>query len=199
MNKEDTSLMLERWVGSREQVENYKEVIERNVHIKSLIRQYRLTIEEAIALRHYSSIGFYINDILVGSEKFTEIEKSIGHAASNLLRSALEKLPNYTETAVLSRQDFKGNILHNLQQYKEVIVPGFLSANIGFDIKSHRKHRLIINSKTGKHIAWISENNDTEDEVLFKDHTSFRVLYIETNDNNDEIPSGEIWFYLEEV
>lgn len=98
----------------------------------------------------------------------TESQVAIEKRGITLLRQALDKLPDYTADVVYSRQNFPKDLLQELLKYDDYAFEGFLASNIGFDLYSHRKNRLIIQSKTGKHIAWISANSATENEVLFK-------------------------------
>jgi len=107
-------------------------------------------------------------------------------------------LPNFTEEVVFSRQDLPPKLLNSILNYETYTAEGFLAANVGYDLFSHRKIRLIIQSKSGKHIEWISENSDTESEVLFKNSTSFKVLNIADSLTDESIGNGQIWIYLEE-
>ncbi|MEG2724016.1 MAG: hypothetical protein RR944_15095, partial [Acinetobacter sp.] len=74
----------------------------------------------------------------------------------------------------------------------EIQSPCFISANLDWEVKQQRPHKLIINSMTGKHVADYSENSDTENEVLFDKNTLFYVEDIEEY-------NSEIWFYLTEA
>ena len=147
-----------------------------------------------MALRYYTDSGYAaLNAVLNGSDLLSNESKKIELKGAQLLRQALDKLPDHSGVVVYSRQNFPQAFLDKLLNWEDVLFPAFLSANVGYDIRSFRKHRLIIESKTGKHLTWISAHKDTEDEVLFKNKIWFSVDDIEYRPNN------EIWFYLSEA
>lgn len=92
----------------------------------------------------------------------------------------------------ISRQNFPEHVIEQIHANYEIQSPCFISANLDWEVKQHRPHKLIINSMTGKHVADYSENVDTENEVLFDKNTLFYVEYIEEY-------NSEIWFYLTEA
>lgn len=157
-------------------------------------QEYYLTLPEQMAIRHYTDNGYAaLNAVLNKSHSFGNQTDTIERKGGDLLRQALDKLPNYNDVVVFSRQDLPVTFLDKILKLDDVRFLAFLSANVGYDLRSFRKHRLIIESRTGKHIAWISANSDTEDEVLFKDSTWFTV------DSIEYMPNAEIWFYLSEM
>lgn len=163
-------------------------------------KEYGLTMPEQISLRYWSSDGFAAyNGVLHKTLDWSEEKMQVGLQGVALLRQALDKLPNFTDEVIYSRQHFPQNLIDQLISNAQYTFEGFIAGNAGYDVFSHRNQRLIITSKTGKHIAWISENNATEDEVLFKNLTSFVLYDIVNHENDPAIPAGHSWFYLEEV
>lgn len=160
--------------------------------------KYNLTLPELIILRFWTDEGYeQINQYLhkknhlFSLERIDSIKKGI-----KLLRQALDKLPNYTQTVVISRQDFPQDFINRFMREGIMTCDGFLAANIGVDFDSLGCQRLVINSKTGKHINWISEFKDSENEneVLFKNSTSFNLLAWEYDED-----SGDTLYYFQEV
>ena len=168
--------------------------------IQTKAQEYGLTFPEQIALRYWSSDGFSaFNGVLHKTLDWSDTQMQTGLQAVALLRQALDKLPNYTREVVYSRQDFPDDLIDQLLQDAQYTFEGFIAGNIGYDLLSHRKQRFIVKSKTGKHIAWISENADTENEVLFKNSASFMLADIETHEDNPNIQQGHTWFRIEEI
>lgn len=173
---------------------------------------------EEIALRYYLRDGFEaINQNLLGTPlclKFSPEMKKALFMSSDILSRKLKKLPDYrSETMELnlgqhnlflqpltsqyldlpiSRQYFPEHIIEQIRTTYEIQPPYFVSANLDWEVKQERPHKLIINSVTGKHVADYSENSDTENEVLFDKNTLFYVEEIEEK-------GSEIWFYLTEA
>lgn len=185
--------IVSQWMNKVE-IEHLKKDLVVSDEIIILAQKYQLTLYEQMALRYYTDSGYAaLNAVLNGSDSLSDESKIIELKGAQLLCQALDKLPDHSGVVVYSRQNFPQAFLDKLLNWEDVLFPAFLSANVGYDIRAFRKHRLIIESKTGKHLAWISAHKDTEDEVLFKNKIWFSVDDIEYRPNN------EIWFYLSEA
>lgn len=185
--------IVSQWMSNTE-IEHLKKDLIVSDEIIILAQKYQLTLYEQMALRYYTDSGYAaLNAVLNHSDSLSDESKVIELKGAQLLRQALDKLPNHSGVVVYSRQDFPKAFLDKLLNWEDVLFPAFLSANVGYDIRSFRKHRLIIESQTGKHLTWISAHKDTEDEVLFKNRIWFSVDDIEYK------PNDEIWFYLSEA
>ncbi|RYY79351.1 MAG: hypothetical protein EOO69_07195 [Moraxellaceae bacterium] len=173
---------------------------------------------EEIALRYYLIDGFEaLNQNLLGSQlsqNFSPEMKKALFISSDVLSRKLGKLPDYRSEAMvlnlgqhnlflqpltsqylespISRQYFPEHVIEKIRTTYEIQSPCFISANLGWEVKQQRPHKLIINSMTGKRVDDYSENLDTENEVLFDKNTLFYVEYIEEY-------KSEIWFYLTEA
>lgn len=145
-----------------------------------LIRDFDLTIPEAVAIREYTGFGsFEINAFLNGIS-----DKDMSNIA-DLLRQALAKLPNYQGT-VVRRTKLPTEILEQHQIGKIVEYPAFTSTTSGkIDQFQNHPHRLVIKSKHGKNIKFLSVNS-YEDEVLFTSPTKFYVEDIVKGDYNKD-------------
>lgn len=195
---EEQEEIVKEWVSQNE-LRILKNDLLNSAEIVKKSKEYGLTLPEQIAIRYWSGTGCGgINGVLHRTIPYSKEQVLIELKGISLLRQALDKLPNYNEEVVYSRQELPQNLLESMLNYETYITEGFLAANRQFDLFSQRKIRLIIQSKTGKHIEWISENSDTEDEVLFKNSTSFKVLNIADSTTDESIEIGHIWFYLEE-
>lgn len=173
---------------------------------------------EDIALCYYLSDGFEaLNQNLLGtilSQTYSSEIREALFISAEILSRKLSKLPDYRSESLeitlgqhnsffqpitsqnldlpISRQNFPNNVLETIYSTYELQSPCFISANLEWEIKQHRPHKLIINSLKGKLVAPYSENKDTENEVLFDKNTLFYVEGIEEYDS-------ETWFYLTEV
>jgi len=198
LSLEEQEKIIEEWIPKK-QLESIKFDLLNSDEIVKMAKEFDLTLPEQIAIRYWSGVGCgAINGVLHQSSIYTKEETTIELKGVSLLRQALDKLPNFTEEVVFSRQDLPPKLLNSILNYETYTAEGFLAANVGYDLFSHRKIRLIIQSKSGKHIEWISENSDTESEVLFKNSTSFKVLNIADSLTDESIGNGQIWIYLEE-
>lgn len=198
LSLEEQEKIVEEWIPKK-QLESIKFDLLNSDEIVKKAKEFDLTFPEQIAIRYWSGVGCgAINGVLHQSSIYTKEETTIELKGVSLLRQALDKLPNFTEEVVFSRQDLPPKLLKSILNYETYTAEGFLAANVGYDLFSHRKIRLIIQSKSGKHIEWISENSDTESEVLFKNSTSFKVLNIADSSTDESIGNGQIWIYLEE-
>ena len=173
---------------------------------------------EDIALRYYLRDGFEaLNQNLLGaqlSQRFSIEMKSALLISAEILSRKLSKLPDYRSEPMglnlgqhnlfiqpltsrysdlpISRQHLPESVIEQIRNTYEIQSPCFISANLDWEVKQQRPHKLIINSLTGKHVADYSENLDTENEVLFDKNTLFYVEEIEEY-------NSEIWFYLTEA
>lgn len=173
---------------------------------------------EDIALCYYLSDGFEaLNQNLLGtqlSQCFSPDMKNALFISADILSRKLSNLPNYRSEPMelnlgqhnlflqpltsqyldlpVSRQNLPEHVIKQIRTTFEIQSPCFISANLDWEVKQQRPHKLIINSMTGKHVADYSENSDTENEVLFDKNTLFYVEDIEEY-------NSEIWFYLTEA
>lgn len=160
--------------------------------IASAAKGYGLSIEEQMALRYYTDTGHGVNSYLLETTPYNKKQYDIEQDGADLLNQALSKLPNH-EGVVVSRMTLPDSFLKKMQEGSELLFPAFTSADDEADVFPSRKHRLIIKSKTGKKIRWISEHADNESEVLFGSPTWFKVTGVEQKED------GEIWFHMSEV
>lgn len=173
---------------------------------------------EDIALRYYLSDGFdSLNQNLLDtqiSQRYRPEMRQALFISADILSRKLGKLPDYRSNSMqlnlnvhnsffqpmtsqyidlpVSRQLFPEHVIDLILTTYEIQSPCFISANLDWEVKQERPHKLIINSITGKHVAEYSENSDTENEVLFDKNTLFYVEDIEEY-------NSEIWFYLTEA
>jgi hypothetical protein len=161
-------------------------------------QEFGLSIPELLALRHYTGEGHAINEAFNGLGRMSPAQLEIEEQAAIVLSQALDKLPAFKDTVVYSRQNLPTSVVNDVYQYLDIKFPVFLSTNIGFDLKTNRRFRLIIASETGKRVTWVSQHSDTEDEVLFNQGVSFSVDKLETFEDNVDIPVGHLWVYLSE-
>lgn len=160
--------------------------------IATTAKEYGLSIEEQMALRYYTDTGHGVNFYLLETAPYNKKRYDIEQDGADLLNQALSKLPNH-EGVVVSRMTLPNSFLKKMQEGAELLFPAFTSADDEADVFPSRKHRLIIKSKTGKKIRWISEHADAESEVLFGSPTWFKVNGVEQKED------GEIWFHMSEV
>lgn len=145
------------------------------------IYAYNLTIPEAVAIREYTGGGFMeLNQIL--NDNSTD-ETLL--AVADILRTALAKLPSF-DGKVIRRTRLPPHILAQHQINNVITYPAFTSSTYDkTDRFAGYPHRLIIKSKTGKKIDWLSSNFG-ELEVLFTSPTKFYVERITKGDYNKD-------------
>lgn len=163
---------------------------------------------EDIALRYYLGEGAEsLNQTLLGtllSQRYSPRMREALFISADILSRKLKKLPDYRSETIeaalddydlsclpISRQHFPDLCLEQILTSSKLQAPYFISANLAWEVKQHRPHRVIINSLRGKHVAEYSENSDTENEVLFDKNTLF---YLDDYD----VFENEIWLYLTE-
>lgn len=172
----------------RDDYASMKEYI-KNPKIQQKINKYRLTETEAIALHYYTFSGHEdVNKLL---RRLIPGESNL-IIYSQILQNALDKLPNH-KGKVIRRTKIPDSLLKQHEIGKIVRYDGFTSSSFGKDVFTEYNHRLIITSKTGKKINWISDFDEIENEVLFKHPTKFRVESIEN------LPDGTIQIELCEI
>lgn len=162
--------------------------------IQVLAEEYKLTLPEQVALRHYTGDGYRnLNQMLNGLIKDGDPLYSELVAASKVLRSALDRLPNHVGQ-VVRRTQMPEAFLAKHQIGDTVDYNAFTSTTYGdSDVFSHYPHRLVIKSKTGKSVNFISEYKDQEYEVVFNRPKRFRVK------DRRELPNGVIEIELWEI
>lgn len=161
--------------------------------IQQLADQYGLTLPEQVALRHYTGDGYRnLNQMLNGLIKQGDPLYPELVSASGVLSSALDRLPNHVGQ-VVRRTELPNELLAKHEIGDMVEYNAFTSTTYGKDdVFNFYPHRIVINSKTGKNVNFISEYKDEEFEVVFNRPRKFRVL------NRTEI-DGVIHIELEEL
>ena len=182
--------IINEWIGKS--ALKMEEDLFLDLQITSYAEKYGLNMPEQMAIRHYTETGNGINAFLLGELTNDPKRNKILESSADILRTALQKLPNH-EGFVVSRLTLPDHFVKKMKRNSTVLFPAFTSADDEADAFPYRKHRLIIESKTGKKIKWISGHAKTESEVLFTSPTWFKVLDVEQK------PDNEVWFYLEEV
>lgn len=148
-----------------------------NPRIKKQADQYGLTQAERVILRHYTGTGYEpINATLWGNPHKKEWgSKEQVQNAAEILRSALNKLPDH-EGTVVRRDNMNAEFLAQHRPGRTVKYKAFTSATFGSkDVFAGRPQRLVIESKKCKQIDWISKYEKTEVETLFTSPTDFEV------------------------
>lgn len=93
---------------------------------------------------------------------------------ADILRQALDKLPSFNGMAI-RRTNLPDKLLTKHMVGSTIPYPAFTSATYDTNDKFiGYRHRLVIHSKSGKKIDWLS-SNPSEFEVLFTSPTEFRV------------------------
>lgn len=184
---------LSGWL-SQNRINRIAGVLEANIEIQSVAKQYGLTMPEQVALRYYTAEGFNdLNNLFYGNITKDDKHYTALVDASSVLSSALDKLPNY-KGIVIRRAKLPGAVLKQHQVGEVVTYNAFTSSTYGVnDVFSHEPHRLVIMSKTGKNINFISALKDDEYEVLFNRPKQFKVMKKSTLFN------GVVEIVLEEV
>lgn len=181
------------WLN-KNQISKIAKDLSNDQKIKQLADRYDLTLPEQIALRHYTGDGYRsINQmhnglIKEGDDLYPELV-----ASSKVLSSALDKLPNHVGQ-VVRRTELPPELLAKHQIGDVAEYNAFTSTTYGdSDVFSHYPHRLVIKSKTGKSINFISEYKDQEYEVVFNRPKRFKV------ERRRELPNGVIEIELVEI
>lgn len=144
------------------------------------IQELGLTIPEAVAIKEYTGGGF----IELNQSLNTQVTQEMSDVAE-VLRQALNKLPDY-DGVVIRRTRLPKEVLENHKLYGVVTYPAFTSATYDkLDKFTGYPHRLIIKSKTGKKVDWLSSNFG-ELEVLFTSPSKFYVESIKKGDYNKD-------------
>ncbi|MFW2034150.1 phage minor head protein [Acinetobacter junii] len=163
-------------------------------NIQELAKEYKLTLPEQVALRNYTGDGYRnLNQMLNGLIKqddplYTELV-----SASDVLNSALDRLPNYVGQ-VVRRTELPNDLLAKHEIGEIVEYNAFTSTTYGKDdVFNFYPHRIVIKSKTGKNVNFISEYKDEEYEVVFNRPKRFKV------ERRRELPNGVIEIELVEI
>lgn len=158
--------------------------------IPSTAAKYDLTHFEQMVLRHYTGDGYYdLNQYLFGVKRDNELFNKV----ADLLNQALEKLPDYAGI-VVRRTALPESLLAEHQIGNILTYDAFTSTTNGKkDVFSGKPHRLVIKSKTGKNVNWISKYKGEEYEVLFGRPKQFLV------ERRRTLPDGTIEIALREI
>lgn len=166
----------------------------------------RLSDSELIVLRDYTGPAYgQLNRILRGGmpDPKTQGQKKNFQEVMTykaLLNSALSKLPAYKGT-VYRTTTLPPEVLTEYKVGKTIIHKAFTSASTGFS--SFGDYCFVMKSRTGRAIRAFSQN-PSEEEVLFRSGTKFKILKIAEDprgdDDGDKNPDPcEKKFYMEEV
>lgn len=143
--------------------------------------------EKGAILRYVSSDSYKINDALRRGTKLSNDQKK----TINDLNSALDKLPNYNSDKPLYRSYFFDKeelfkYVADKQVGKAFTEKGFYSTSKS--IYDDDSLRVIV--KKYKHAKDLKDFNSNEEEVLFKNGTSFKIVDAYIND--DGLPILEV-------
>ncbi|WP_312102137.1 phage minor head protein [Acinetobacter venetianus] len=181
------------WLN-KNQISKISNTLQNDKSIQMLAEEYKLTLPEQVALRHYTGEGYRnLNQMWNGLIKQGDPLYSELVLASKVLGNALDRLPNHVGQ-VVRRTKLPDEFLALHQVGERVEYKAFTSTTYGeSDVFSHYPHRLMIKSKTGKNVNFISEYKDEEYEVVFNRPKHFRVK------DRRELPNGVIEIELWEI
>lgn len=157
------------WLGE----DNYQRIAGEldKPRVKQAAEKYGLNQAEQAAIWQYSKSGYEdLNDRLRGKTVKNPLAVS---SSADVLRGALDKLPNHVGT-VYRRTTLPKSILEKHQIGDVVNYNEFTSTSYGGDVFDG-EHRLIIKSKSGKNITDLSYFDKKEREVLFNSPSEFYV------------------------
>lgn len=166
--------------------------------IVALSLKYGLDPIEQASLYYYTGYGADSMNRVLNSEVPFNVE--IGKAAL-VLNRALEKLPSY-EGMVVRREKDRYNILETHVEGAIVTHYGFTSTTYGAeDVFPERPIRMIIKSKTGKNLHWISYTKefegDEEFEILISPPSQFLIMSRENVESYTDIDGNYVEGYIE--
>lgn len=177
--------------------------VRRGVYQKTLyesISSQVLTESEAAALFSYTANGFFVNSELYALAKglSTKDNPEFIKIYEKFLNKALDKLPMYRGTVYrYSQSTLPIDFVEQLKVGAEVIFQPFTSTSKTAILRKNMFYEFVIQSKTGRILPF--SYKPTEDEVLFKSKTTFKVLNIEIK----KVPKRKDYhttvFYLEEI
>lgn len=183
---------LSRWSANNKMID-YAEMVKfiGKDKIKQLADKYGLSEPEIVALRLYTMDGYKsLNKSL--REDSWDLDLYLNDV-QKVIASGLDKLPDYRGEAYrMLTTDFKnfGDYLKQYEVGKTIKFKGFLSTSknknfIKYGVEGNAPAVYTILSKAGKSILDFSEYNipGDEDEVLFKNGTSFVIKDINHLDN----------------
>lgn len=137
----------------------------------ALAAQLGLTQAEIVAVRSYTGTGYH--DINRRAWSLPVSNPKAVDAAADVLASALNKMPSYVGLAY-RRTDLPTKVLAQHKIGSVVEYKAFTSTSYG-EALDFGPHKLVIRSKTGKRVGWLSEFNEKEREVLFSSPKRFLV------------------------
>lgn len=156
--------------------------------IADKIRKHKLTQTEAIATYFYTGKGYGEFNAALRSHEISAEQQVL----RDNINAALNKIPDYVGE-VVRRVELPPEVLQAHQAGAIVTYDAFTSATRNAqDVFKHYPHRLVIQSKTGKRIDWLSDYQ-TEGEVLFRAPTRFFVTGVGT------LKDGTIQIELQEI
>lgn len=139
-----------------------------NKSIKAKAKKYGLLPHEVVVLNRYTgNLHSQLNQMLLGKIEPVSQDRKNQLAVVPALKAALDKLPDYQGT-VIRRVSFDAETLARHKIGALVEYDNFSSSTYDSkeDVYPKLPHRLIIESKTGKKIDWLSSKADQK-EVLF--------------------------------
>lgn len=159
-----------------------------------------LTDAESAALFSYTANGFFVNSELYALSQGlpTKDHPEFIKIYEKFLNDALDKLPIHQGMVYrFSQSTLPVDFVQQLRVGAKVTFQPFTSTSKTAILRKHMVYEFVIQSKTGRIIPF--SYKPTEDEVLFKSKTTFKVLKIEIK----KVPKRKDYhttvFYLEEV
>lgn len=166
---------------------------------KSISSQ-ELTDAEAAALFSYTANGFFVNAELYALSKglATKDNPEFIKIYELFLNKALDKLPMFQGIVYrFSQSNLPIDFVEQLKIGAKVTFQPFTSTSKSAILRKNMYYEFVIQSKTGRILPF--SYKPTEDEVLFKSKTTFKVLNIEIK----KVPKRKDYhttvFYLEEI
>lgn len=192
LSLDEQNAVIDDWMPNATQ-QGYTQKLLNDVDIQAKAKEYGLSLPEQVALRHYTGAGY---DVL--NEYFYRnlANNPLLDNVAVLLNQALDKLPDF-KGGVVRRTKLPDAVLAQHQIGSIITYEAFTSTTNGAkDIFEGKPHRIVIKSKTGKDINWISNyssGDDAEYEVLFGRPKRFKV------ENRRILPDGTVEIELEEI
>jgi len=157
-----------------------------------------ISLAEASAVHIYTASAYFeMNRQLRGQENIPSVDTRASMLTAKVAASALDKMPPYEGTVYRGFGLRDGMTIDDIKkQYKPgstIQEKGFLSTTNDDNPDnafSRKEVRFVINSKTGRNVAGLSNSPD-EKEILFKPDTKLKVLRHEEKD-------GKLFIYMDE-
>lgn len=163
-----------------ENIEKYSHLKRKYENKKSLLTDSSLTYDERYAINKYIGPDSYVlNDNLRNGISLSDSDKKI----INNLDSALNKMNNYEGNVTRSLSLSSDDVDYFMKDYKVgniIEYPAYTSTTIGETYNPEARVQFFIKSKHGKNII---KYNESEQEILFKRNSKFKVKDIKYIDD----------------